>query len=232
MLLGSFDLLLDDPAGFIRLAVLVAFSLVVAVTVHEFSHALVANGLGDSTAKRLGRLSLNPIRHLDPSGTVMMLVAGFGWGKPVPVDPHHLAHGHTGTALVAAAGPLSNLVVAFLLALPIKLNLLGSTRPSLDGVAQVMTGGFEEGIADIIGLLIFFNLLLAVFNVIPLAPLDGSRVLAGMIPPDRVAGYARLQRHGPAILVTLVLSDFLLGWGILWGIIGPVVRGLSSMATG
>ena len=232
MLLGSFDLLLDDPAGFIRLAVLVAFSLVVAVTFHEFSHALVANGLGDSTAKRLGRLSLNPIRHLDPSGTVMMLVAGFGWGKPVPVDPGRLAHGHTGMALVAAAGPLSNVVVAFLLALPFKLSLLGPNRPSLDRVAHVMTGGFEEGMADILGLVIFFNLLLAVFNVIPLAPLDGSRVLAGVIPPDRMAGYARLQRHGPVILVVLIMLDFLLGLGILWSIIGPVVRGLSSMAMG
>ncbi len=78
MLLGSFQLLLDDPAGFVRLAVLVAFSLVVAVTVHEFSHALVANGLGDTTARRLGRLSLNPVRHPDPGGTLMILIAGFG----------------------------------------------------------------------------------------------------------------------------------------------------------
>ena len=232
MLLGSFDLLVDDPAGFIRLAVLVALSLVVAVTFHEFSHALVANGLGDTTAKRLGRLSLNPIRHLDPGGTVMMLVAGFGWGKPVPVDPQRLAHGHTGTALVAAAGPLSNVVVAFLLALPIKLSLLGPTSPSLDRVAHVMTGGFKEGMADILGLVIFFNLLLAVFNVIPLAPLDGSRVLAGVIPPHMVAGYTRLQRHGPVILVVVIMLDFLLGLGILWSIIGPVVRGLTSMAIG
>lgn len=232
MLLGSFDLLLDNPAGFLRLAVLVAFSLVVAVTFHEFSHALVANSLGDSTAKRLGRLSLNPIRHLDPGGTVMILVAGFGWGKPVPVDPGRLSHGHIGTALVAAAGPLSNIVVAFLLALPFKLGLLSATRPSLDRVAHVMTGGFEEGMADILGLVIFFNLLLAIFNVIPLAPLDGSRVLAGVIPRSQMVGYARLQRHGPIILVALIMLDFLLGLGILWGIIGPVVRGLTSLATG
>ena len=232
MLFGSYHLLIDDPAGFIRLSVLVAFSLVVAVTVHEFSHALVANGLGDNTARRLGRLSLNPIRHLDPSGTMMMLLAGFGWGKPVPIDPRRLAHGRAGTALVAAAGPLSNLVVAFLLALPIKLGLLGSTRPTLDRVAHVMTGGVLEGLADIAGLVIFFNLLLAVFNVIPLAPLDGSRVLAGLVPADSAAAYARFQRNGPMILVALIMFDFVFGLGILWPIIGPVVRGLTSVAIG
>ncbi len=86
MLLGSYQLLWTDPASFFRLAVLIVFSLLLAVTVHEFSHALVANGLGDSTARRLGRLTLNPIRHLDPSGSIMLLVAGFGWCKPLPVN--------------------------------------------------------------------------------------------------------------------------------------------------
>ena len=212
--------------------VLVVLSLVVAITVHEFSHALVAAGLGDNTARRLGRLSLNPMRHLDPSGTVMMLLAGFGWGKPVPVDPRQLAHGHTGTALVAGAGPLSNLILAFLLAIPVKVGLLDSTQPTLDRVVHVMTGGFREGASDIVGLVIFFNLVLAVFNLIPLAPLDGSRVMAGLIPPGRAPEYARLQRYGPAILVTLIMLDFMLGIGILWRIIGPVVDGLTSVATG
>ena len=232
MLFGSYDLLLDNPAGFFRLTVLVVLSLVVAITVHEFSHALVAAGLGDNTARRLGRLSLNPMRHLDPSGTVMMLLAGFGWGKPVPVDPGRLAHGQTGIALVAGAGPLSNVILAFLLAIPIKLGILDSTRPDLDRVTHVMTGGFREAAADIVGLVIFFNLLLAVFNLIPLSPLDGSRVLAGLVHPDRTSDYARLQRYGPAILVALIMFDFALGIGILWSIIGPVVRGLTSVATG
>ena len=86
MLLGSYGLLADDPSGFFRLTVLILFALVTAVTIHEFSHAFVANSLGDNTARRLGRLSLNPIRHLDPGGAIMMFIAGFGWGKPVPVD--------------------------------------------------------------------------------------------------------------------------------------------------
>jgi Zn-dependent protease len=195
MLLGSFDLLFSDPASFLRLAVLLVFSLLVAVTVHEFSHALVASGLGDSTAHRMGRLSLNPLRHLDPSGTVMLLLAGFGWGKPVPVNHQRLARGPLGVALVAAAGPLSNLVVGFLVAFPIKLGLLGWSSPSLSRATYVMTGGWREGVADILGLVIFFNILLAVFNLIPVAPLDGSKVLGGILPRQLVQSYERWQRY-------------------------------------
>ena len=232
MLLGSYQLLLDDPSSFLRLTVLVAFSLVLAITAHEFSHALVATGLGDNTARMQGRLSLNPKKHLDPTGTVMLLVAGFGWGKPVPVNHHKLSHGRTGMALVAAAGPLSNLVVAFLLALPIKLGLLDYSGLALNRVAQVMTGGLQDALADIIGMAILFNILLAVFNLIPLSPLDGSRVLAGVLPPSQAESYARLQRHGPVILIGLIMADYLLGLGILWGIIGPVVGFLTSLAIG
>ena len=133
---------------------------------------------------------------------------------------------------MAGAGPLSNLILAFLLAIPIKLGLLDSTRPTLDRVAHVMTGGFREGLSDILGLVIFFNLLLAVFNLIPLSPLDGSRVMAGLIPSDRASEYARLQQFGPGILVALIMFDFVFGIGVLWGIMGPVVRGLTSVATG
>ncbi len=232
MLLGSFELLQDDPSGFVRLAVLAAFALVTAVTVHEFSHALVASVLGDNTARRLGRLSLNPMRHLDAGGTIMMFIAGFGWGKPVPVDPRQLSRGHTDTALVAAAGPLSNLIVAFLLAIPVKAGFLVPAGLSLDRVAHVMTGGLSDGIADILALVIFFNLLLGVFNLLPLAPLDGSRVMAGFVPREHTAAYNKLQRSGPVLLVAIIMLDYALGLGILWGIIGPVVRTLTTLATG
>ena len=232
MLLGSFQLLQDDPSGFVRLAVLIAFALITAVTVHEFSHALVATGLGDNTARSLGRLSLNPMRHLDPGGTIMMFIAGFGWGKPVPVDSSQLSRGHTDMAMVAAAGPLSNLIFAFLLAIPFKAGVLVPAGLSLDRVAHVMTGGLGNGIADILALLIFFNLLLGVFNLLPLAPLDGSRVVAGFVPRKHTAVYNKLQRNGPAVLVAIVILDYALGLGILWGIIGPVVRTLTTLATG
>ncbi len=232
MLLGSYDLLADDPSGFFRLAVLIVFALITAVTIHEFSHALVASSLGDNTARRLGRLSLNPMRHLDPGGTLMMFIAGFGWGKPVPVDPTQLSRGHTDTALVAAAGPLSNLMFAFILAIPFKTGVLVPASLSLDRVARVMTGGLSDGLADVLALVIFFNLLLGVFNLLPLAPLDGSRVLAGLVPREHVASYAKLQRNVPGLLVASLMLDFALGLGILWGVIGPVVRALTSVATG
>ena len=232
MLLGFYRLLPDEPLKFLVLVVLWTLGLVVAVTIHEFSHALVANGLGDSTAKLQGRLTLNPLKHLDPSGTLMLLVAGFGWGKPVPVNLHRLAHGATGTSLVAAAGPLSNLILAFLLAIPIKLGLLDYTGLGLYRITPVTNGGILDGLSDLVSLIIFFNLLLAVFNLIPLAPLDGSRVLGGFVPGHREASYNRFQRYGPVILVGIVMLDYALGYGILWTVIGPFVRGLTFVATG
>ena len=232
MLLGSLDLLQDDPSGFFRLAVLIAFSLITAITVHEFSHALVSTTLGDNTARRLGRLSLNPARHLDTGGTIMMFVAGFGWGKPVPVDVRQLSRGHTDMALVAAAGPLSNLIFAFILAIPFKTGMLIPAGLSLDRVARVMTGGFSDGASDILALVIFFNLLLGIFNLIPLAPLDGSRIVSGIVPPEHSESYAKLQRGGPGLLVAIIMLDYALGLGILWGTIGPVVRALTTIATG
>ena len=232
MLLGSYQLLLTDPASFFRLTVLVVFALLLAITVHEFSHALVANGLGDSTARRLGRLTFNPIKHLDPSGAILLLVAGFGWGKPVPVNQEQLARGALGTSLVAAAGPLSNLVVAFLLAVPIKAGLLGWSSPSLSRTTYVMSGGLREGISDILGIIIFLNLLLAVFNLIPLAPLDGSKLVRGFLRGSLASGYARWERYGPLLLVGLVTSDYFFDTGILWSVLGPIITRLTSAATG
>ena len=232
MLFSSYQLLLNDPAAFVRLTVLVVVALLVAVTVHEFSHALVATRLGDNTARSLGRLSLNPLRHLDPSGTMMLLIAGFGWGKPVPVNHRHLSRGAIGVTMVAAAGPLSNLALAFLVAIPIKLGLLGLSSPALGRANVVMTGGLREGLTDIAAMLILFNILLAVFNLIPLAPLDGSKVLGGLLPRQLAYSYERFQRFGPVVLLTVVLADVVFNLGILLGFIGPIVSGLLSAATG
>lgn len=231
MLLGSFDLLLYDPASFVRLTVLVIFALLTAITVHEFSHSLIATVLGDGTSRSLGRLSLNPIRHLDPSGAVMMLVVGFGWGKPVPVN-HHQLRGPWGMTLVAAAGPLSNLALAFLVAIPVKLGLLGWSAPGLYRATHVLSGGMREALTDIAGVVIFFNVLLAVFNLIPIYPLDGSRVLGGLLPDSMAESYAKFERFGPLILLGIILGDYVLKLGLLWTVIGPVVTALISLATG
>ncbi|MDE2843236.1 MAG: site-2 protease family protein [Chloroflexota bacterium] len=231
MLLGSFELLLYDPASFVRLTVLVIFALLTAITVHEFSHSLIATVLGDGTSRSLGRLSLNPIRHLDPSGAVMMLVVGFGWGKPVPVN-HHLLRGPWGMTLVAAAGPLSNLALAFLVAIPVKLGLLGWSAPGLYRATHVLSGGMREALTDIAGVVIFFNVLLAVFNLIPIYPLDGSRVLGGLLPDSMADSYAKFERFGPLLLLGIILADYVLRLGLLWKVIGPVVTALISLATG
>ncbi len=232
MLFGAYDLLLSDPASFVRLTALVCFALLVAVTIHEFSHALIATGLGDGTARRLGRLSLNPIRHLDAGGTLMLLVVGFGWGKPVPVDHHRLSCGRFGMTLVALAGPLSNLVVAFLVAIPIKVGLLGVSALSLGRSNLVMTGGLREGLTDIAMMVILFNLLLGVFNLIPVFPLDGSRVVGGLIPARWTDKYAHVERWGPIVLIGVVMADIVFRFGILWRVIGPPVMALMSAATG
>jgi Zn-dependent protease len=134
--------------------------------------------------------------------------------------------------LVAGAGPLSNLVVAFLLAIPFKLGALHWSGPGLNQITRVMTGGLQEGLSDILGMMILFNLLLAVFNLIPLFPLDGSKVLAGLLPRDLAAAYSRLERYGPLLLVALVMLDLLSGLGVLWAVMGPAVRGLEAAAVG
>ena len=221
MLLIYGRLILDDPVRFLIVVGIAALSVVIAVTVHEFSHALVANSLGDPTARDQGRVSLNPLRHLDPGGSLLFLVAGFGWGKPVPVNQHRLAHGVTGMTLVAAAGPFSNLATAFLLAVPIKL-----------GMVDLSAGGSQELLAEALWLTVRFNLLLAIFNLIPLAPLDGSRVLGGLIPREYIRSYDQFQRYGPVVLVGLIMLDFMLDFSILGAIIIPPVRFLTSLAMG
>ena len=206
------------------------FALVTALTFHEFSHALVATVSGDPTAKRLGRLSLNPMAHLDPTGTAMILLAGFGWAKPVPVNPANLrTGGRKGMAAVAFAGPLSNVVMATILAIPIHAGVVTSAFLGF----TVFRGGLDVIPGYVIGSVIFWNLLIAAFNLIPLAPLDGFRVALGILPRDLATSFARLERHGPAILMGVILIDIMLpGPGILSSVIGPILNLLSVVVLG
>ena len=154
--------------------------------------------LGDDTAKSKGRLTLNPLAHLDPAGTVMIVVVGFGWGKPTPVNPARFGKRmRSGMAMVSFAGPISNVVVASLAAIPVKIGLLS---PGIVGFS-IFRGEPDEIWAYFLGSLIFINILLAAFNLIPVAPLDGFKVVQGLLPRDLAMQWSQLERWGPLILV-------------------------------
>ena len=230
MILRNLDLFSTDPAGFVVLMLVTVAALLIAVSVHEFSHALVADRLGDPTARHLGRLSLNPIVHLDVTGTLMLLLVGFGWGKPVPVNPWAFGRDALRSmSLVAFAGPLSNVVTASIIGLVFRLNVL---EWPFSVAGQLAGSPLESFVAQFLVIVIFYNLILAVFNMIPLAPLDGSKVVLGILPQDMAAAFQRLERWGPAILLGIIFIDWFTGAGILVRIIGPVVNGLSSVIVG
>ena len=230
MILRNLALLWQDPATFFLFTAVSLVSLVLAITVHEFSHALVATRLGDDTPRNLGRLSLNPLVHLDPLGSLMLLFVGFGWGRPVPVNA--LAFGRSplrSMSLVAFAGPVSNVLLAIVLAIPFRVGLMPwpfSAEAYLFGT----TATYFAGYALFTGIL--FNLLLAVFNLIPVAPLDGSKVLPGLLPRDLGRSYYRLERWGPGILMAIIGLDLFLGTRILFRVLEPVVNLLSVVVVG
>jgi Zn-dependent protease len=156
--MGLISLLTTNPTAFVIIAVALALSL----TVHEFAHAWTADKLGDPTPRRFGRVTLNPLRHLDPFGTLLLLIAGFGFARPVPINPGNL--GRWGTLWVSAAGPISNLLIALLVAL-----LLTVLPPSTFTLTVLLT-------------VLSINIVLAVFNLIPIPLLDGSRILGALVP--------------------------------------------------
>lgn len=183
-----------------------AVALVIAFTVHEFSHAWVAYRLGDPTAKNQGRLTLDPRRHLDVLGSIMVLAVGFGWAKPVPVNPYNLKNGpKTGMAIVSAAGPVSNLIMAALAAIPLRLGLIESYYSS----------SFLPNPQQLVYIFVFLNILLFFFNLIPLAPLDGFKVLAGLLPYPTSVSFQKLEPFGPILLMLLVF----LGGSLFTGLI-------------
>lgn len=192
MELGLLGLLRADPMVF----VLLCASLVGAISLHEFAHAFVADLQGDRMPRAMGRVTLNPARHLDPLGTVCLLLAGFGWGRPVEFRPQALASRRFGPAMVALAGPVMNLLLA----------LAGAFLYVL--VENPAAGELQFGAESTLGLflLLFFtiNTWLAVFNLIPLPPLDGSRLLTVFLPPDKQRIVYFLDQYGILILLVLV----------------------------
>jgi Zn-dependent protease len=228
------DLLNVSPWLFIVFFGSVVAALVVGIAFHEFSHALVAYSLGDPTARRLGRLSLDPRVHLDPFGTLLLFIGGFGWGKPVPVDGHRLRNGEkAGMGMVAAAGPLSNLLVAGVLAAPIKAGIVPWHTPFL-APTSVSRWQADDYLGLFLSAVVIFNVVLAVFNLIPLAPLDGFRVAVGVLPRDVSLSFRQLEPYGPGILLILVALPFLTSGyiSILYQVMSPAVNGLTRLLTG
>ncbi|MBI4652991.1 site-2 protease family protein [Candidatus Kuenenbacteria bacterium] len=183
-------------------AIVTLLAIIYALTVHEFFHAFAATFLGDNTAKDLGRLSLNPLVHLDVVGFLMLLLVGFGWGKPVPFNPNNLKNHKWGSAIIAFAGPLSNIVSCFIFL----------------GVLKYLIPFFNLSPSDLLiyflNYLIIINIVLAIFNLIPIPPLDGSKILFAVLPNQFENFKISLEQNGPYILIGLLVLDNLFNIGI------------------
>jgi len=204
--------------------------LIVAITFHEVAHGYAAWALGDQTARRLGRLTLNPIRHVDPVGTValpMMLAIAhlpiFGWAKPVPVVTSGMRQPRIDMALVAMAGPASNFVLGLIAAFAIKLFIMWQ--------GEALGGGIALFVSDNLINFLTINVFLAIFNMIPLPPFDGGHVFAGVLPEGLAERYARLGRYGFLIMIFLlvILPSIAPGADVIAQVIGPVADGVTRL---
>ena len=182
-----------------------------ALSFHEFAHAWMASKCGDNTAARMGRLTLNPMAHLDVMGSLMILFVGFGWAKPVPVDSRNLRDPRKDMMKVAAAGPLSNLLLAMLAGMAWRL--LGGINFLLDTNFPVLIFYFTQ-----------INVALAVFNLIPVSPLDGSQIFSGYLMKTNPELALKIQSYGPQVLFGLILFGYVTGFSILWLIMKPFVN--------
>ena len=176
----------EDPIGFIAFVI----AIVLGITVHEFMHAYTAHRLGDDTGRVMGRMSLNPLAHLDPFGTLLLVLAGFGYGKPVPFNESRL-RSTLSVTFVALAGPLANLALAAICAIPLRF---GSADP-------FNTGAYET----ILEAVVLWNCVLAIFNLVPIPPLDGANVVYGLLPPRQQYSWRTYQQYGPFLLLFVLL---------------------------
>ncbi|GIW62944.1 MAG: zinc metalloprotease [Patescibacteria group bacterium] len=189
-----------------------AIAIISAITVHEFAHAYTADRLGDPTPRLMGRVTLNPLAHLDPIGTVLIFVFGFGWGKPVLFDPFNLANPRKDSAIISFAGPLSNIILAIIFALIYHLlSFLGFSK-----------------YLDILQYPIFINLILAFFNLIPVYPLDGYKIVEGLLPERQAIEWSELRRYGIIFLFLLVMPLFS-NSSMATNLIFPIVRFIQNI---
>ena len=200
-----FTLFFNEPLVFFTWVL----AFLIALSVHEFSHALSATWLGDTTAKRLGRLTLNPAAHVDPIGFLAVLLVGFGWGKPVPYNPYNLKWPKWGPVFIAFAGPVSNLLLAM-----VSILLLSAFGPQL---------GMDNLLTILLLVSAQLNVALLTFNLIPLPPLDGSKALLAVLEHPRYAATREfIETRGPYLLLMLILLDSFLRLGVFSGLIGFV----------
>ena len=187
--------------------------ILLALTVHEFAHGYVAYRFGDPTARDQGRLTLNPLKHLDPLGTVAFFLIKIGWAKPVPVNPGYFRDPKKDMLWVALAGPAVNLILAILSALCVKIVLfIASITPE-----SALANAIFIPLIQVLAASVWINLVLCVFNFLPIPPLDGSKILYGLLPPDMARSYASVERYGFVIILVLAFS------GILSKMIIPVI---------
>lgn len=206
---GLISMLSENPLLFVVIVVALLFS----ITIHEFSHAFAANKLGDPTAKNLGRMRLNPLAHLDPLGTLALLIAGFGWGKAVPVDYYNLKNPKRDAALISLAGPASNFIMAILLTAAVKvIELIFGSNQTASAVSPILL------LNTFLFPIILYNVVLGIFNLIPIEPLDGFKIVNGVLPPKLAVQWVQLAPYGIYILILLVIM------GVPSRIIYPVVN--------
>ena len=213
---------LDPPTLISRI-----FVLLTAFAVHEFAHAWTADRFGDLTPRNNGRLTLNPMAHLDPMGSLMLIAVGFGWAKPVPVNPYVLARRSSAAMMwVALAGPASNLLMALLASIPFQLGLVSPFG------AFASSGSILPSLDKLLWEFVYINLLLMLFNLIPLAPLDGEKILYYLLPISGKQVMDNIRPYGPLILLAVLFLGPVLGFNILGSIIGPPLTGMMSVLTG
>jgi len=212
----------DNPPALVAYLAAFLVAYVTGIAFHEFSHAWTANQLGDDTAARRGRLTLNPAAHVDPMGLLTLFLVGFGWGKPTPVNPYRLKNGvKRGNMLVALAGPISNFVFAVIAAIPLRTGLV----EPLHSFNDIANAGGSQIVGLFLVFIVFYNVLLGCFNLIPIPPLDGFKVAVGILPDELSQPLARLEPYGMGILMSLFVIGFV---APQFNVLGWMIGGLTS----
>jgi len=197
-----------QPVAFVAFVI----AIILGITVHEFMHAYAAHQLGDDTGRLMGRMTLNPLAHFDLFGTLLLVVAGFGYGKPVPFNESRL-RSSSSVALVALAGPAANFVIAALCAIPLRF-----------GAADPFGGAYTQ----ILAIVVYYNCVLGIFNLVPIPPLDGSNVVYGLLPPRQQYSWRQFQQYGPILLLLLLFF----GGRLLFQLVFGPAQSLANLLVG